>query len=455
MTEPAAAALRRVVEDHGRHTLGDPAALRAALPATGTTLTGSEVDALVAVAGSDAVQRLVSATERGVMPSAAVAYALPEARESTSLPAADAERACRAFAEALGAAATPAPGRYRIDWDGPAAAPVSTLPIPPQRWHLLSRPLLVASGIALGLVAAAVLTVVLVRGTGAPAQPPPDRHAVDQVAQRYRALGATLLDGALRCAPLQPAPGELERLDCSFGAWSVVLTGYDSPSRLADARERAMAETPDAARESVTTGPDAAFAMRETAGDRATATIYWDADLPRPVSASVSTTELSLPALVAFWDARGVGTITRPEVPGAAFESAALWSLADSFVSPVDSTCGPVPADRSYPRAAEEVRCIYPNGVRVDFVLVDTAEQIYEYRRYYASPDGTVPDTLRVGGWSSGTDEVRGQLMEYVLVADGFSYLYFDDATLPAFGLMFDGRGQEDLEAFWADVSSG
>jgi hypothetical protein len=461
-------ALRRVVQSYGRHALDDPVALRAALRACAPELPSAEVELLVTVGASGAWEPVRQATLTGTDPALAVPDAARAVQGATALGAADAERACRAFAAALVPAGQPA-GR-RIVWDtegsplpvtvpdGVAAPAVGDVPAGARRPRGRAVAA-VAAGLA--VVLAAVVLVVLTSGTGQP--PTPDRFAVDQVAQRYRALGATLLDGALRCAPLPPDPGELERVDCSFGGWSVVLTGYDSAFRLTRVRELAVTAQPDAVRQAAATDPRATFAMRERSGadpvrDRSTATVYWDAQDPRPVSATITTTELSLPALARFWDTRGVATVQRPAVPGAEFDSAALWLLAAPFVERTGASCGPIP-ERKYPYygAIEGVQCRYPNGATIDFNRVGNAEQLQSNRRGFASPDGTAPGSLRLSAWNADDDrQLHGQLIEYSLATEPGSHLYFDELELLTFARLYHpSLSQDQLKAFWADVRAG
>jgi hypothetical protein len=463
-------ALRRVVQAYGRLALDDPVALRAALRACAPELPEAEVELLVAVGGSGAWEPARRATAAGTDPARAVADAMDAVQGSTALAPADAERACRAFAAALASSGSEPPGAetpagHRIDWGSEAppslaaALPGGPLPgsppaTPPRRGLLLP-----VAGVAVVMVAALAILLVVI-GRDDP-QPVPDRYAVDQVALRYRALGATLLDGALRCAPLPPAPGELEKVDCSYGGWSVVLTWYDSGFRLDQARGREVVAQPDAAREAVARDAQASFAMRERSGSRptldpATASVYWDAQDPRPVSATISTTELSLPALVRFWDGRGAANLRRPAVPGAEFDSAALWLMAAPFVNVDGVSCGPVPEEQPpYYGAVESVRCRYPNGVTADFNRVGNTEQLQDNRKAFASAEDTAPGSLRLGGWSSDDGELRGQLAEYVLAAQPGPHLYFDQPELLTFAHLFHPElTQDQLKAFWVDTSA-
>jgi hypothetical protein len=343
-----------------------------------------------------------------------------------------------------GTAAPDGPVRSSITWGDPRPA-VAQAPVGAGGRRARTATVLIAAALAVAAVAAGALLV-----PWHPADPQePDRYAVEQVAKRYRALGAGLLSGALRCAPLAPTPGDQEVAQCTFGAWSVALTAYDTTDRLLDARRRASTPATDSVRAAARTEGGAAFAMDETAGG--TVTVYWDTTAPRPVSASVSTTDLSLPDLLGFYDDRGFAALTRPEPPGAGFAHGRLWAFAAPFVEGRGTTCGPIPVKKKFDDATEGVRCSYPNGVGVDFALLPGPELAQYYRGIFLAEDHlTTPGTLRLGTWQpEGGPE--GRTAEYVATNDHLPYLYFDRPDTFCFGLMFQkGFTQDQLKAFWA-----
>jgi hypothetical protein len=305
---------------------------------------------------------------------------------------------------------------------------------------------------ATAIVVAVVATLVAVRAGPEPAVP--DRYALDQVALRYRALGAGLLDGALRCTPIATQPGRTETVDCTFGAWSVVLTGYDSRAALDAARSAALAPAPGSLRHAQAVQDDAAFAMDET--EAGGASVHWDTTAPRPVSATITTSLLPLPDLLAFYDSRGAGLLTRPEQPGPAFRSATLWAFARSRVLADNPACAPVPDWRnSMQDAIEAVKCTYPDGTVLGFARLRDLAAAQRYREDNVSAEWSVPGTLRVGAWAATDDPTRaGTLVEYVYSEDGDSSLYFDDLDTFCFGLVIHpDLTQDQLKAFWAQRS--
>jgi hypothetical protein len=325
-----------------------------------------------------------------------------------------------------------------ISWDDPHPAGA------PARRRI--TPVLVPVAVVAVILAAGVL--LLLPGPTGRAQP--DRYDVEQVGQRYRALGATLLADALRCAPLTPAPGSQEAAQCAFGAWSMILTAYDDNDHLVDARRRATAPAADSVRAAARTDDAAAFAMDETAAG--TVTVYWDVTDPRPISATVSTTAVTLPELLAFFDERGFAALARPEQPGAAFVSGQLWAFAAPFVEGRGTTCGPIPPNKTFDNAVEEVRCQYPSGVGVDFAQVVGPEEAATYRELFSQEDHlTTPGTLRIGTWTP-TGGPEGRTTEYIATSDRVSHLYFDRPDTFCFGLMYgpEGLTQDRLRAFWA-----
>jgi hypothetical protein len=291
---------------------------------------------------------------------------------------------------------------------------------------------------------------VLVLATRVPAPAPqPDRYAVEQVAQRFRALGADLLDDALRCAPLEPSAAEPDRVTCDFGAWSVELVEYRSAADLLAARDRAVARAPDVARTATTRTDEGSFGLTETVSG--TSTVRWDTATPQPRSATVSTGALTLTELLAFADSRRFALVDRPQPPGAGFASGRLWVLARPFVEQLGGTCGPLPAGRSYPDSAEAVNCGFGNGADIDFVLPAGPRDFREYRDGFASDYLTAPGSKRIGSWPGGGPD--GRWVEYVQAQDGNSRLYFDRPELGVFGLVFHrDLDQPQLRAFWGQV---
>ena len=209
--------LAEIVRRYGRHALTDPVALRAALRETGASLPAPEQDALAAVAGSPELADLLRRDGEAAPPADQIAA-------RTGIPPGWVGWAWTALAEALRAGdrtatqplaepTLPPPDEYRVSWN----APPPTSPVRARRW-----PLAAAMAVVLAATAGGALWFVRAGGT-APDPPPPDRYAVDQVAQRYRALGARLLDGVTRCAQLPAAPGEVERVGCDVGTVSFTL----------------------------------------------------------------------------------------------------------------------------------------------------------------------------------------------------------------------------------------
>lgn len=442
--------LRCVVSSYGPHALADPVALRSALRTCGTELAPPDIEVVVAVAGSGAVEELRAARQRASSAAAALEVAAETALDVAGVPVEQARWALGGLGAALGLLDPPpgsprepdhptvdglpsarAAGQHQISWDGEVGA-TAIGPAAPLRPLIIGRHrartrTLVAVALVVGV---AVLTAALLVA-GPTEHAAPDRHAVEQVAGRYRALGAGLLAGAVRCAPLRPEPGELERIDCSFGSYSMVLVGYDTPSRLSEVRGRSRMADPTSVRWAATAGPGAAVAIDETRSG--TSTIYWDADAPRPMSATVSTSELSLPDLVAFWDTRGFALVQRPELPGPAFRSGVLWaSLGFLFGDDPGVECA---ASATLKDVAEEVICTFPNGVGAKLVLAGDEERFVRYRTPLASDANAVPGTHQLGTWSL-DGRTKGQFAEGVLLGPSpTSYLYIDDPEARTFAL--------------------
>ncbi|WP_214408151.1 hypothetical protein [Pseudonocardia lacus] len=427
--------LDQVVARYGPGALHDPVALRAALRSV-DGITADDVELLTAVAGCGVVRDL-----RAVDPTGPVLDAVIDTATRTVCagagPASDltAERvrgAVAAFAAVDGSG-------FRVRWDGAGARPRRR-----RRVALLAVAVLVACGTA-------ALGAVLLLGA-APVPATPDRFAVDQVALRYRALGATLLDGAASCARGAPQPGRTEVVSCAFDRWTMTLTSYDTASRLVEERDRSLAEAPEPLRSARSVEADGAFAMAETGTG---STVYWDTTLPRPVSARIATEQLGLLDLVARYDDRGAATATRPEPPGPEFASGELWRFTAESVGIDGARCAPVPAgDPARAGAVDAVRCTLPNGVTAELVQLATYDRLIGRRTAAGSDAGKVPGTLRgVGTWGfeEGTAG-RGQFAEYVPVAGGDAHIYWDDESTRCVALIsHPDLTQDQLLDFWRE----
>jgi hypothetical protein len=148
----ALAALDGVVERHGRAVLTDPLALAAALRGAPDPLPEADVAALVAVAGSGAVDRMRAVLEGGGDAAAAHAAASEAARSAGP-------RAAWACAE-LGAALGLLPRSMAVA-SGPDAEPTRPISPPPHR----RRPLVAVVAVLALLVVVAAGAFVLGRGT--------------------------------------------------------------------------------------------------------------------------------------------------------------------------------------------------------------------------------------------------------------------------------------------------
>ena len=349
----------------------------------------------------------------------------------------DPERGLGTVSSELDGAAPEVEGGHRVEWGRPA---------PPGRrrgvWAVA----------AVAAVVVAVVATVLVAG-GAPARPAPDRDAPDQVAQRYRALGATLLSGAVRCAAVRPEPGESERLDCGFGAYSMILTSYDTADRLLAARAAARALPPSSVRSAVAVQPDGAFVLDETRDT--TSTVFWDSLTPRPMSATVTTTRLAPPALVAFYDARGSTVLRRPELPGPQFDSGVLWSAVGAhFADEPGAQCGHAPNGVTPADLKEEVHCTFADGLTGIFDLPVSTERFTFARAALGSDTDAVPGTHSFTTWTGIIDQSgtvsTGGLAQYVRRTDGWAYLYFDQPGAQSYGyLRSTTLTQAQLLDFW------
>ncbi|MCO1655255.1 hypothetical protein [Pseudonocardia humida] len=303
------------------------------------------------------------------------------------------------------------------------------------------------------LVVAAALVVLpgaaaAVWATRPSAAPGPDVFAVDQVAQRYRALGADLLAGALRCAPLppSPSPGQTERVGCEVPAGAATLTreltSFDTVLRLRAARAAAPAPAPDSARSGGVTEAGAAFAMDQTVDG--VSHLYWDTESPRPVSAAVRSGELPMAAVVALHDQRRFTGVARPSQPGEAFASPQLWQpaavvLTDGGAGRDGVECTAVPPAPQYPGTVELVSC--RSRRRAGRLRAGRRRRGVEPAPVApAAPDGIEPGTQWIGGWADedGADDGR-RLSCYEPVGPEPARLYHDRRDRLSFGLLFGG----------------
>jgi hypothetical protein len=281
-----------------------------------------------------------------------------------------------------------------------------------RRWVLLA-------GAAAAL--AVVLATVVSKGSDPEPPPAPDRYAVDQVGQRFRALGAVEQLRAERCSPLALAPGERESVACSFGGDTLVLVRYDTRGGLLDARRKAITPDKTAVRNDQAVQNGAAYAIQENASG--SSTLYWDVETPRPVSARVVTERLSLPELVGFWDARRFTVVTRPLVLGPTFRSGVLYTLAENLVNePGDCISDPKP----FHGAVEQVKCTFSSGVIALFVLLADAPTFNSYLADYASDTASRPGTYHHEVWETTSGDRIGNLVYYADNATGDAALFFD-----------------------------
>ncbi|WP_409495856.1 hypothetical protein [Amycolatopsis sp. cmx-11-12] len=386
--------LAEVARRFGRHALTDPVALRSALEQSGNAFSPAEIDSLVAAL-------------RG---SGTLEASLPHDPDPTGPPL------------------NPTLVENRLTWGGPQDRPTRQLPPRSRKKWFIGGAVLLVAAIATGVV-------LFVQGKEEPAAPPPDRYALDQVAGRYRALGARLLDGAVRCAQQPAKPGETERVGCDAGLYALTLVTYDVPGRLTESRK--LADTAGAVRAASTEGAGAAFAMRELASGEST--IYWDVDSPRAVSATLTAAKTGLPALAEFYDARKFGVLKRPEVPGAAFSSGKLWELAQAHVlNERSAECKAVPATTG---TAETVKCPLADGAMLVFSTASDHEALIKLRTENSSNGGVVPGTVDVSTWNRHGGPVVGQFIRFVTADDRSPTLYFDDDAKLVYGYYFGAPG--------------
>ncbi|WP_214408152.1 hypothetical protein [Pseudonocardia lacus] len=303
-------------------------------------------------------------------------------------------------------------------------------------------------GIALfaGVLAlVACLVAVLPRFATAPTPPPVDPYAVDEVAQRYRALGATLLAGVLTCAPHVPQPGQAEAVGCSFGAWTLLLVSHADRAALDAHRATSSTRGPATTRWATTGEPDSVSVLSETA--TGAATVYWDSTTPRPVSATATAAALPLPDLLAAVDARGVPRAL-PELPGPAFRSGTLWALAEPHTD--GRSCRARPAAEQLASSAEEVRCGLADGVEALFVRDRNAATFEKTRAAFRSGTTAVPGSLRSGEWRPpGGTGPAGLLLSYRYAPDDVPQLYADHPETSSWVLLRGTGTPERLREFW------
>jgi hypothetical protein len=333
--------------------------------------------------------------------------------------------------------------RPRVRWDAAADVPDPAGPHPTTargRRRTLRVALLAG---ALALVAG--LVVVAPRLGPAPTPAPADRYAVDEVSQRYRALGATLLADVLGCAPRDPQPGQAEAVSCSFGTWTLLLVSHTDRAALDAQRAGTSTRGPAVTRWAATTGPDSVSVLSETAAGAAT--VYWDSAIPQPVSATATAATLPLPDLLAAVDARGAPQ-ARAELPGPAFRSGALWALAAPYAD--GRSCRPLPAADQLPSSAEEVRCTVADGIEALFVRDRNPAAFERTRAEFRSGSTAVPGTLRPGAWQPpGSTGPAGLLLSYVYADDDAAQLYVDDPATSSWALLRGTGTPDQLRDFW------
>lgn len=465
--------LARIVREYGRHAVTDPVALRSAWRATGT---GEPPPELLAVA--EHAEPLGTAPRRAavlddVVGPAAAGSGLPHDRmrraagmivdvlsgdppstSEGSAPGAGGTSSTPDGTPDVGGPTLPprtpdTPAGHRLVWEDAPPAPVTvTVPAvaPPRR----RRTVLVAGALALVVaVGAGVAVAVSGPGGGSGTAAEQDRYAVPDVADRYRALGADVLAGATRCAPDRAAPGETERVRCDVDGYALVLRTFDGPQRMRDARAAAVPDG-DVVRSARRTRDDGAVAISEERSGRST--VAWDAQVPRPVSAAV-TAPASLVDLAAFLDSRRFALVPRPDVPGPAFRSGALWDLASAYVRYEPSVrCGAVQPEAT---EKETVQCTMAGGGRSQFSLLRDREAFRAARTAFADEGGKRPEGRSVTAWNRSGGPTVGLLSQYVQLDDGRPALYFDDDALGGYGVLFGppGGSQADLLQFWSGVA--
>ncbi len=392
--------LAEVVRRFGRHALTDPVALRSALEQAGNAFSPAEIDALVAKAAGDP--------------------------------------------EPTGPPLNPTLAENRLAWGGAGHRPTRRLPSRGRRKWFVGGAVLLVAAVAAGVV-------IFVQDKEETPSPPPDRYALDQVAGRYRALGARLLDGAVRCAQQPAKPGETERVGCDAGLYALTLVTYDVPGRLAESRK--LADAAGAVRSASTLGTGAAFAMRELPSGEST--VYWDVDSPRPVSATLTARKTGLPALAEFYDTRRFGVLERPGVPGAAFSSGTLWEFAQAHVlSEKSAKCQAVPATTG---TAETVKCPTSDGAMLVFSTASDHDALIALRTENSARGGVVPGSVDVSTWNRLGGPVVGQFIRFVTADDRSPALYFDDDVKLVYGWFFGAPGSspDALLERWQRGSAG
>lgn len=432
--DPLVMILRRF----GPETRRDAKALSAALRSVPEPVAISDIEALEAAVYSGAVDELAARISGGQPPDLALNGAADLASRAAGIGSEQARRACAALGVADGilpdagaappeppesdsgaSGAAPAEGvttlvaapsdppahgpqdgggagqAGQLRWDEWEPNPSPDLPAhPPRRRWVVPVAVL---GVLLLLAGGGVVVAFLVR-PGPPKQVPPDPFAVTAVADRYRALGATLLEGATRCSPTDAAAGEVERVRCEFAEYDLMLSTYQTAATQRTARDVAL-NTEGSRRSARTTEDVAAFAMEQKTDG--SSRVYWDVTQPRPVSATVSRGNTDLPDLIGWWDGRGFTALKRPEatgLPDDAFKSDELKKLASDWLNAPGAVC--TSGTQTFGQR-ELVTCYWDNDVVASFYLAPDRAAFEANRQYYLSDAGTVSGTFsmsRSGG---------------------------------------------------------
>jgi hypothetical protein len=142
--------------------------------------------------------------------------------------------------------------------------------------------------------------------------------------------------------------------------------------------------------------------------------------------------------VLAFHDERRFGALRRPEQPGPAFASPALWKLASVVVVVGAGTCTATPREEYFTGTVEQVSCTFPNGVQAGFARVPDHRALTTFRVSSAHEEYAAPGTVRTGSWEDigDTGAEQTQLIEYVLATDGDAYLYYDRQETLCLGVL-------------------
>lgn len=486
--DPLVMVLRRFAPD----TLRDAGALDAALRSVPEPVAISDIHALAAAAYSGAVDELAARVSSGQPPSLALDGAADRVARVCGMSPDQARKACAALGIALGvlpdqidgafrthppdpsvtgpdspstvpttAMAAPgphygsgAPQEGRPGWGGwpvtpPVFPPVGDQGRAPRRRFWLIPVGVFGALLVGGLVAGAVLL------TREPAPVPPDPFAVPSVAERYGALGSTLLAGVTRCSPTDAAAGETERVRCEFAEFDLILSTHETAATLQTARDVAL-NTDGSLRSARLNEDVAALAMEETTAERSR--VYWDVTQPRPMSATVSRDNTDLPDLIAWWDARGFSALTRPEVPALPkdeFQSDDLQEFAKDFLGAPGVRCQTeTPMDGK----EESVACTWANGVVVFFFLASGRSALEETRQDFlfnveqkAAPGSFFREPT---GWSDQDKPAvkQGEYSQYLTADNGAAIIYFDQDSTLCWAFMYASSGDlQRLREFWAN----